>query len=313
MSLEILAPGLQTTLQGAPRTGLRHTGVPWSGPADPLSLALANRLVANPARAVGLEVTMGGLALRFTQMTAFALAGAESPASLDGAPVAHHATRLARPGAVLALGSPPSGLRTYLAIAGGLAARDELGARSTYLPAGLGGHKGRALRAGDRIASLPPTGVPGVFETPRRLRPVFQNSWALRACTSAETGWLTPQARTALYDTVFRVSRRADRMGLHLEGGVLEHVEQRDMESAPVFPGTLQIPPDGQPILLLCDAQTTGGYPRLAQVARADRHLMGQMRPGDRVRFLARSPERAIADLQAKDAWLAQWLAEPVL
>ena len=313
MSLEILKPGLQTTLQGAPRTGLRHAGVPWSGPADPLSLALANRLVGNPARAVGLEVTMGGLALRFTEMTAFALAGAESPATLDGAPQAHHATRLARRGAVLRLAPPPTGLRTYLAVAGGLVARDDLGAPSTYLPAGLGGHHGRALKQGDRILTRPPTGEPGILETPAGLRPVFQASWALRACPSAETDWLTAQALKALFDTVFQVSRRGDRMGLRLEGAALELAEQGDMTSAPVFPGTLQCPPDGCPVLLLCDAQTTGGYPRIAQIARADRHLTGQMRPGDRVRFLQRDPDGAIADLQAKDAWLGQWLAEPVL
>ena len=146
MSLTILKPGLQTTLQGSPRTGYRHMGVPWAGPADPLSLALANRLVGAPPEATALEITLGGLLLRFDADTAFALTGAPAPAILSGEPVNLHETIRAHAGDVLELAMPSVGMRTYLALAGTLAATHVIGSPSTYLPAGLGGHEGRACK-----------------------------------------------------------------------------------------------------------------------------------------------------------------------
>ena len=135
-------------------------------------------------------------------------------------------------------------------------------------------------------------------------------SWALRACASAETHPLSGNSRDQLFDTNWTVSRRADRMGLQLEGPMLDVTSDGRMPSAPVFPGTVQCPESGAPYLLSVDAGTVGGYPRIAQIARADRHLLGQLRPGDHVRLLWREAQDAVDDLRAKIEYWRQWLGD---
>lgn len=312
--MRILKAGLQATLQGAARAGHRHMGIPRSGPADPLSMALANRLVGNQLDATAIEVTFGGLETVFNEKTAFALTGATAPAHLNGASIAHHRVHHARPGDTLTLGMPEQGVRTYVALAGGIAAKAVLGSTSTYPPAGLGGLEGRALRTGDRLALAGPASIVEEHAvTPQALRPAMSHSWALRAVVSGEWHLLSPTAQAVLFETVFTASRRADRMGIALEGFQLDLASSGRMQSAPVFPGMLQCPEDGMPFLLGVDAQTTGGYPRLLQIARCDRHLIGQVRPGNHVRFLRRTPEQAAADLAAKRAILSDWLGQGAL
>ncbi len=152
--------------------------------------------------------------------------------------------------------------------------------------------------------------APAERKTPKEFRPQATSGWALRACDGAEIGLLDKETRFNLFDTNFSIGRRADRMALRLEGARFETRSQGRMPSAPVFPGTIQCPEDGLPFLLAADAQTTGGYPRIAQVARVDRHLIGQLRPGDHVRLLWREAATAIEELQAKlDYWRA-WLPD---
>lgn len=309
MSITVLKPGLQTTIQSRPRTGLRHMGVPASGAADPLSLALANRLVANDWDAPALEVTLLGPTLRFDATCAFAIAGAQSAVTLNGREISLHETVFAKPGDELATGSTEKGTRLYIAIAGGLAAEKVLGSSSTCLLAAFGGMHGRALEAGDELRSIPAS-VPEKLRTPDEFRPPMLSSWALRACTSFETHQLASNSRAELFDTNWTVSRRADRMGLQLEGPTLDVTSDGRMPSAPVFPGTVQCPEGGAPYLLSVDAGTVGGYPRIAQIARADRHLLGQLRPGDHVRLLRRDEQSAVDDLRAKFEYWRQWLGD---
>jgi biotin-dependent carboxylase-like uncharacterized protein len=289
---------------------MRHLGVPASGAADPLSLALANRLVDNDNAATGLEITLTGISLRFGCDTFIAITGAKATVTLNSEPAKQHRRLRIRAGDEIVVGAAEAGARNYLAVAGGLVADETLGSESTYLPAGLGGCEGRALIAGDTLEIGPIDKAPAKRKTPKEFRPRVTNSWALRACEGAEIEMLDTETRFDLFDTNFRIGNRADRMGLHLKEARLRVSSAGRLASAPVFPGTIQCPQDGQPFLLGVDAQTTGGYPRVAQVARVDRHLIGQLRPGARLRLLWREPEAAIADLRGKLEYWGQWLPD---
>jgi biotin-dependent carboxylase-like uncharacterized protein len=308
MTFTVLKPGLQTTVQAGPRTGLRHLGVPAAGAADPLSLALANRLVGNALLAPGLETTLNGVSLGFQRDGFVAITGARAKAWLNGERVKLHRTLAVTAGDELEIGPARLGARNYLAIAGGIDVEEVLGSASTYLPAGFGGLHGRALRGGDVVATVPAAGTPKTLKTPKEFRPLASNSWALRACYGAEVDLLSKESRFDLFDTNFSVGFRADRMGLQLEGARFGVTSGGRLASAPVFPGTIQCPEDGIPFLLSIDAQTIGGYPRVAQVARADRHLIGQLRPGDHLRLLWRDADSARDELLAKHDYWGNWL-----
>ncbi|KCZ94683.1 biotin-dependent carboxyltransferase family protein [Hyphomonas johnsonii] len=305
MSLTILQPGAQMTLQGAPRIGTRHLGVPASGPADPLSMALANHLVGNACDATCIEITFGNAAIRFNTAASFALTGAPAAAALAGRAIAPHTAHTAQAGNELRIDGVGQGCRIYLSIAGTLATNAFLGSTSTYLPARLGGHEGRALKPGDQIAIAAPRSAPTI-ETPAEFRPICSNSYALRAVEGPDY----VASQSGIWDETFTATQRASRMGLELEGRFPDPASASDIPSSAVFPGALQLPPGGHGFLLLADGQTTGGYPHILQVVRADRHILGQIRPGDRIRFLQRTHAQATEALRAKQALLAGWLPE---
>lgn len=308
MTITVLKPGLQSTIQSRPRVGLRHQGVPANGAADPLSLALANKLVGNDWHAPAIEATLLGPTLRFEDHCAFAITGAPAPVTLNGAAIDVHASLLAHAGDELVIGAASAGARMYLAVAGGFAADAILGSASTNLQAAFGGYQGRALQAGDVLEAR--GGVAGSMRTPSAFRPPVASAWALRACTGAEAGWLDAPGLQALFDTNWHVDRRADRMGLRLDGPQLAVASDGRMPSVPVFPGTIQCPEDGAPYILSVDAGTVGGYPRVAEIARVDRHLLGQLRPGDHLRLLRREPDEAVEELRAKIEYWREWLPE---
>ena len=308
MSVVVLKAGVQTTIQSEPRCGQRHLGVPASGPADPLSMALANRLVGNDLLVPALEVTLAGVSLRFESHVSIAVTGADADVKLGGHAEPMHQTLRAGVGDILQIGPAKQGARVYIAFAGGLRAEEIRGSASTYIPAGLGGYGGRALEKGDRLEIHMQQRAVEYLETPDEYRPRMITGWALRVCDSAETGQL--QYREQFFDTNFAVSTRCDRMGAMLEGPRIRVESVGRMPSAPVFPGTVQCPEDGRPFVLSVDAQTTGGYPRIAQVVRADRHLLGQLRPGDHVRFLWRTERNATDDLRAKIDYWHGWLGD---
>lgn len=287
--LTILSPGLHTTVQDLGRHGFRHAGVPGGGAADRVALRLANLAVGNPADAAGLECTLTGPEIRFDCDATIAVVGATFPDIPHGRPIHVEA------GTVISLRHARSGCRGYLAVAGGIDVERVLGSRSTYVPAALGGVEGRALAPGDVMAigraltrtigtdwSL----APSVLPAPRA-------TTVLRVVPSAPPASGSAEAWEASY----RTTARSDRMGVRLEGPPLP--ASGGGMSIAVLPGTVQVPPDGQPIILLADAQTIGGYDVLGQVIVADLALAAQLRPGDAVRFLP--VEAAIAHDALRD------------
>ena len=310
MTIRVIKPGLQTTVQARPRAGMRHLGVPASGAADPLSLALANHLVGNSALAPALETTLTGMSLQFESRTFIAITGAKAKARLNGERIKLHRTIPVQAGDELVLGPAKASARNYIAVAGAIDVDAVLGSESTYLPAGFGGHEGRALQADDILATGAIAAAPEIRKTPKDFRPPAATSIALRACHGAEIELLDKEGRFDLFDTNFVVGNRADRMGMQFEGATFRVGSGGRLASAPVFPGTIQCPEDGHPFLLAVDAQTIGGYPRVAQVARVDRHLIGQLRPGTHVRLLWRDTETAREELLAKHEYWRRWLPD---
>ena len=219
-----------------------------------------------------------------------------------------HATVHLRPGDVLAIGPVELGARVYIAFAGSLRADQFLGSGSTYLPAALGGIEGRALAKKDVLQFDSSNASRADLQTPEGFRPPITQHWAMRACDSADTRLLAKDQGELLFDTNWRVGQRADRMGLELDGPAIRTLANGRLPSEPVFPGTLQCPEHGVPFLLGIDAQTTGGYARIMQVARVDRHLIGQLRAGDSLRFLPRQLAAATDELRAKHAYWRKWL-----
>jgi antagonist of KipI len=295
--ITVLKPGLFTTIQDLGRPGHRASGVPLSGAADPEALRLANRLVGNREAAAALEVTLLGPDLRFDRDAMVAVAGAVFPGVPWG-----RAVRVSA-GETLALGHAVSGCRGVLAIAGGVAAEPVLGSRSTFVPARLGGLRGLPLAAGDVI----PIGDDWAGPSPSPDRQPAPTGAAAAPILRTIPGADFAACGDALWAAMHRTSSRSDRMGVRLEGPPLGR-DRADgsLPSVAVLPGTVQLPPDGQPIVLLADAQTIGGYPVIGHVIAADLPLVAQLRPGDVVRWQPATIDEAHRALREQDArWRA--------
>ena len=330
--IRVLAPGPATTVQDLGRPGHAALGVSACGAADAVALRLGNQLVGNPAAAAALEMTLLGATLRFESAAWIALTGAPC-AARRGQGAANEtavpmwtALRL-EAGETLGCRAISAGARTYLCVAGGLAVPRVLGSAATHVRSGLGGQQGRALRAGDELevapsatAPRPRTISPSTVET---LYPRHQPR-LLRVTPGPQQAQLAA-AFAALLAAEYEVSARSDRMGVRLIGPPLlgspgpglpaggagdGAAPLGELLSQGVFLGAVQLPADGQPILLSVDQQTTGGYPVIAGVIAADLCRLGQLRPGDRVRFAAVSLEEADAlhgaqqELVASPGWL---------
>jgi biotin-dependent carboxylase-like uncharacterized protein len=263
-----------TTVQDLGRPGYRSGGITAGGAADAAAAEVANRIVGNPPTDAVLEVTLLGPTIRFDQDTIVAAMGADFPGLPSRRPVQ------IRAGEIRPLGHATAGCRGYLALSGGVLVPPVLGSRSTHLSAGFGGLHGRQLKAGDRLrtGTLPSVRLEDRWSLSPALLPLPPRTCRLRMLPAHDGS-----ACSDLLSQSFTVSARSDRMGLRLEGRAI--VATGDGVSRAVVPGTLQLPADGQPILLLVDAQTIGGYPVLGHVISADLRHAAQLRPGDRIRF----------------------------
>ncbi len=286
-ALGVEQPGLLTTIQDLGRPGHHNAGVPAGGAMDRFALAAANLLVGNPAGAAGLEVTMQGPALVARRGLLVAIAGADLSPQRNGHPLPTWTSCFLAAGARLTFGARRRGARAYIAVQGGLEGERWLGSRSTYLLVSRGGQGGRQLEAGDELRRLPPAGGPAVVG--RSLAPTLRPGTPgvvteLRCIPGPHAGRLRSEDHARFYGATWTVSRDADRMGARLEGGHLR-IEIPDLLSFGLAAGCVQVPPSGEPIVLLQDHQTAGGYPVVAAVITADLPLAAQLLPGDRVRF----------------------------
>ena len=317
--IRVLRPGILASVQDLGRHGHRQLGICPGGALDTLALTLANRLVGNPDGAAGIEITLGNCELRFESAARIALAGDDFSARLDGRPlwpcwsVAVEAGQVLRLGGANASGGKP-GLRTWLAVAGGIDVPAVLGSRSTDLKAGFGGFEGRALRKNDTL----PVGVPALDEASRTRRPfgLRPPAWAagegttepisLRVMQGPEHEQFLVAARAALWTSEWRITTQSNRMGSRLAGTELKRRRLADMLSSAVIPGTIQVPPSGQPIILMGDAQTTGGYPRIGVVIRADLWKLAQAPLNARLRLVEVDAAGARAAWEAQQLYLRQ-------
>lgn len=285
---EVLSPGLQTTVQDYGRDGWRHFGVARTGALDPWALALANRLVGNEDELAALEITLHGPTLRLHEPARIALTGASIEAHWNGIALPMNRPMELPPGD-LKLGGMREGARSWLAVAGGFDVPLVMGSRSTDLRGGFGGLEGRALRTGDRLAVG--GGVIAAIDAPRIAKWWIEERDDRRDQPIRFVASSHPSA-AALAAQSWTASVRSDRQGLRLEGPALPCSEGGGV-SEPVAVGTVQLPPDGQPIVLLADAQTVGGYARLGYVASCDLPRLAQLRPGAKMYFTAVTVQEA--------------------
>ena len=291
MSAIVARAGFLTSVQDLGRTGFREFGVSLSGALDSFGLRVANLLVGNDESAAGLEITFGGLQLRFQDARIVAWCGGEFDVRVESTSLpAGHAARV-HAGQEVKFGRPKVGCRCWLAISGGIDVPLVLGSRSTDLRGNFGGFEGRRLRDGDVVplggrpgSSTPATGIsswtaPHDWVIPTKRDPT------LRFVRGVDWNRFNASTLQRFTSELFAISPDSDRMGVRLSGPELHRTESADLISEAVTPGTIQVPPSGQPILLLGDCQTIGGYPKIAQVFTVDLGIAAQLRAGDRVRF----------------------------
>jgi len=315
--LRVLAPGLHTTVQDLGSPGYQAIGVPVSGALDPFGLGLANALVGNTPGMPALEILRSGPALEVVaDAVRVALIGPGARLTVEADPArdapAGESLTLER-GVIFRVVVEASSACCYLAAEGGIAVPRVLGSASTYVRAKLGGLDGRALRSGDFIP-LVRTCASERTELRLASAPPLTGHQPIRVTLGPQQEFFTEEAVATLLDAEFRISQSADRMGMRLEGPLLRHRGGWDIVSDAIATGAIQVPGSGQPILLLADHQTTGGYPKIATVVSADLPIVGRRRPGDAVRFVAVTVEAAEELCRAAERQFAELAAglEPV-
>lgn len=286
MSITVLNPGLLTTVQDLGRVGYQQFGVSVSGVMDPRSTALANILVGNDQGEAVLECTMMGPHLQFGADNCIAITGGDLGPTLDGAPVPNYKAISVKAGQVLKFTAPRTGCRAFVAFAGGLDIPVVMGSRSTYMKAKMGGLEGRKLQKGDVIQFRAPKAQLKNQED-RALRPEFvpKPLYTIRVVLGPQDDAFTDQGISTFLSQTYAVTPEFDRMGCRMEGPVIQHKESGDIISDGIAFGAIQVPSSGQPIIMLCDRQTTGGYTKIANVISADFRILAQLKTGDKVRF----------------------------
>jgi biotin-dependent carboxylase-like uncharacterized protein len=290
--LEVIAPGPLTTVQDLGRPGYAAVGVPESGALDQAALRLANRLVGNPESAAGLEATFGGLDVRAHGPVHLACTGAPAELRLDGAPAPFGASIRVSDGSRLGLGVPPTGVRTVLAVRGGIAAPALVGSASTDLLSGLGA----PLVSGQLLDVGPAPDLPVPPIGPAPLGAPASGDVAVRVMLGPRDSWFTPASVQALCGHPWVVASDSNRIGLRLRGPGLRRRHDRELPTEGTVAGSVQVPADGQPVLFLRDHPVTGGYPVIAVVVSGDLPLLAQVRAGQRLRFRVRATPRWLVE-----------------
>ncbi len=307
MAIEVVKPGLFTTVQDLGRPGYYHLGIPLSGAMDRAALRTANLLVGNPEGAAALEITFLGPELRFTSDACVAVTGAELPPKLDGEARPGWTCFTVKAGQVLGFDFLRKGARAYLAVAGGIDVPEVLGSRSTYVLGGLGGFDGRSLRAGDTLAVGPAAqAMPVGMSLPETLRPAVGSARPLRVLPGLYWHRLTDAAGDGFFNDTWKVAPEADRIGYRFRGGnPLAFVPRQQPFGAGSDPsnivdscypyGSIQVPGGTEPIILHRDAVSGGGYFMLGTVISADMDAIAQMQPNTPAQFIKVDMTQAIA------------------
>jgi len=285
--IKILEPGLLTTIQDGGRSGQLRYGIPPSGPMDRRALIIANRLVGNADTAAALECAYMGPRFDVAHPCAIAVTGAPAPVTVNREPVPAWTTVVLKAGDQVRVGVPKSGVFSYVAFAGGIDVPMVLGSRATYAKGRLGGLGGRALRAGDVLQLGPATGAPRRRTVDRRHVPDFDSEPEIRVVLGPQSDRFTDEGVAALLGGPYEMLPQSDRMGARLRGPRITHARGHDIISDGIPLGGIQVPGDGQPIVLLVDRQSTGGYTKIATVCSIDIGRIGQVKPGKRLTFRA--------------------------
>jgi biotin-dependent carboxylase-like uncharacterized protein len=300
--LKMIRAGMYTSVQDGGREGLRRSAISRCGALDKPSLTIANLLVGNDANAAALEITLGQVDIAFERDCWFALTGAACEATVDGRPVWVGWRTAAKAGQNLVLKNPQYGIRSYLAVAGGIDVPVVLGSRSTDLKVGIGGLEGRRLQDGDRLklgkASREFSGPQGVRQLPIGNR--------IRALPGPEYHEFDSASQASFWRSPWQLSAQSNRMGYRLQGQPLVRTTDREMLSHGLLPGVVQVPHSGQPIVLMNDAQTTGGYPRIASIIEADMYQLAQIPLGQPIHFVPCSLEEALKARADRQRYLDQ-------
>ena len=294
--LTIHKSGMQTTVQDLGRTGFQKYGVVASGAMDPYALRMANLIVGNEENAAALEIALMGPSIQIDEEHVISICGGDLTPQLDGNAVKSWRAVIATKGQTLTFGKLRSGSRSYVAIAGGIVVPKVMGSRSTYMRAGLGGYQGRALESGDQLA----IGEAGAVQKSADRdaswfvpSPSYTSEPVIRVTKGRQFELFSEDSRKHFLSETFSVNSQSDRMGYRLDGSRLTLAETQEMISEAVAFGSIQVPADGNPIILMADRQTTGGYPKIAEVITVDLPLISQLKPGDHLRFNEVSIEEA--------------------
>jgi biotin-dependent carboxylase-like uncharacterized protein len=297
-TFEVVHPGPLTTVQDAGRYGYQQYGVPPAGALDDYAFRAGNILVGNREDAASLEITLFGCRLRILRDTVITVTGADLGTALNGSALPMWQAMPVSRGDLLSFPGLNSGCRAYLAVAGGIDVPLVMGSASTYLKAEIGGLEGRALRKGDIVHADKATGVPAGVRLPTSLIPTYTGRIELRVMLGPQEDRFTREGIRTFLTSGYEVSAQADRMGYRLKGPSIQHRASADIISDGMPPGAVQVPGDGQPIVLLADRQTTGGYAKIATVISPDIYKIAQARPGDGVSFSAVNEAEALAAWQ---------------
>ena len=320
--MKVIDPGLLTTVQDRGRFGYQKDGVTPGGAMDLIALTVANSLVGNDESAAALEVTIAGPSIEFRQDELVSVCGADLTAEMASIRLPTWRGIYVRSASVMSFGEARWGCRAYLAVAGGIDVPAVMGSRSTNLRARIGGIKGRALRADDQVPTPPrrpgdpiaagaaagggpmPFALSERFVETAEAASLYGDQKSVRVLPGPHLELFDERDRRLFLERAFEVSPRSDRMGYRLAGPVLDSSPRAELVSSAVLMGTVQVPGGGEPILLMADRQTTGGYPAIAQVTTADLPLIAQLKPGDEVRFELVTLDQAHAALRAQRATL---------
>jgi antagonist of KipI len=290
---QLLTGGLFTTVQDLGRYGYLRYGVPISGAMDTFSLVIANWLVGNSPKDACLEITLVGPELRALEKTQIALTGGDISPRINRRNVPMWQTLTVQEGDLVSFGKMQSGCRAYVSIGGGIETPVVLGSRSTYVRGGFGGISGRQLKTGDIVEGSDMRDLDHEYLLPGELVPRFTDHFRVHVILGPQADMFTERGIDTLLSNPYRLTLETDRMGYRLQGPAIELKAKADIVSDALLPGAVQVPKDGQPIVIMRDAQTTGGYAKIAVVIGSDLDKLGQAKPEDIVEFVKTTTSQA--------------------